>query len=154
MDKDKKTLITFIILVIVGIFVYWPKGSKNKTAPRALPSEVKKIEELDKKKLIDLVSEDKNIQNDLAGQEWGERNPFDLSPLKAPAAVTAQSEVSSAQSFVLMGVLWGGVKPSAIINDNVFGVGETIEGWTVKAIEESMVVLTNGVNEVVLTMWQ
>lgn len=162
-EKDKKTAIILVVLIAVAVFVFLPnpKDKKRRTAaPAAVSSstntaELKLADDFDKKKLIDLVTDDKNDSKVSFNQEWGERNPFDVSPLKALSVVKPEVKVVSTEKpLVLMGVLWGGRKPSVIINDKVVGVGDVIEGWTVKEIGESRVALTNGLNEKTLTMWQ
>lgn len=162
MDKDKKTLIIFIILVVIGIFIYWPnnKNQKKKIAVSATAAVVKAPEEIDKKKIIELMAapyDNKKTKENSLILEWGERNPFDTSSFKAmlqnSGAVRTETVLSKV-NLVLMGVLWGGLKPSAVINDKVVGVGDIIEGLTVKWIGESTVILTNGNQEVTLTMWQ
>ncbi|HPN88678.1 MAG TPA: hypothetical protein PLH56_05010 [Candidatus Omnitrophota bacterium] len=172
MDKNKKTLIILLILIPIGVFVYWPKDTKKRstvaisetktkagiTASSVKEAVVKAVEEIDKKKLMGLLAQEKEQEKKkVLPEQWGERNPFDVSDLHALAQtnpVRVEENVLPVEKLVVMGMLWGGSKPSVIINDKVLGVGDNIDGWTVKQIRESTVVLTNGINEVVLTMWQ
>ena len=47
--------------------------------------------------------------------------------------------------LVLQGLVWGGPKPTAIIDNRVYGIGETIQGFTITDIgREGITVALNG----------
>ena len=154
MDKNKKTIILLFFLMPAAVFVLLPnfKGNTAKVAAvRSLPFMAKTG--FDKKKLVELLANDNNVQKIPVNRPWGLRDPFDVSPLKV-LPPDPKPEVVPVYNLALTGILWSGAKPSVIINDRVIGVGEKVEGLTVKEIIEGRVVLMDGDREVVLMMRQ
>jgi hypothetical protein len=76
-----------------------------------------------------------------------QRPPLKLEGLlnrKAPVAIAAPVEgVSLPLSIKLSGVIWGGKRPLAITDRGVFGVGDEVGGYTIGAIAEDHVELTD-----------
>lgn len=66
---------------------------------------------------------------------WG-RNPFMLKE----AAV-------SVKRFKLNGIAWDPVSPRAVINDQIVGIGDKIDGNTVVEIKTDRVILNDGLND-------
>ena len=83
------------------------------------------------------------------------RDPL-VSLLRPPATATAlgaEAEEASAQQreattsvgsqglrpsgLIVQGLLWGGSKPTAIINHRVYGVGDTVEGGVIRSIDRT-----------------
>ncbi len=60
--------------------------------------------------------------------------------------ITAQPEIDLSK-FVVQGIIWGGKVPQAIINDQVFTVGDSIEGAKILSIDKKGVKLdlTSGI---------
>ncbi len=46
-------------------------------------------------------------------------------------------------TIMLNGIIWDEDSPYAILNDDVYGVGESVNGYTVQSISDSLVVLYN-----------
>ena len=109
----------------------------------------------EKKELIKLIDEDNAASEIALDAAWGDHNPFDG---KAAAALPdyvpppkVEPQVDS-KNFVLGGILWSGDQPSAIINNNVVWINFTILGMTIKEIKENAVVLSNGTQQMVLSL--
>lgn len=82
--------------------------------------------------------------------EWKDRNPFEAPVNNAPKDASAPVVLSD---ITLRGVFLGGVKSSAIINNAVLGIGDTIGEYTVKVIQKgSVVVVDDKGKETVLTL--
>ena len=62
--------------------------------------------------------------------------PPESSPISTEAA---QPQQMSPPALRLQGLLWGGPKPKAIINDDVYGIGDVVEGATIKFIDHRQV---------------
>lgn len=73
--------------------------------------------------------------------EWGKRNPFDTSALTLSVPKAASKPKKIKPHFVLQGIFLGSSKPSVIINGKVVGIGNKVNGATVKEIKDSSVVL-------------
>lgn len=65
------------------------------------------------------------------------RNPFTFGLAENSGAVLGPN-------LILNGILWSEESPSAVINENVLGVGDAIGGFKVKQILKDSVVLDNG----------
>ncbi len=171
MDKNKQTIIVLLCLIAVAGFIFLPGLMKKKPKASAAAMRADKSSAIfDRKKLAALVAADKETTQEFVNKDWGLRDPFNISALKASmekaadaiakdvaakvAAKPVEKDAPKKKPLVLTGVLWGTGRPSAIINDKALSVGETIEGLTIKAITESAVVLTDGSEDTVLTMWQ
>ncbi len=74
-----------------------------------------------------------------------DRNPF-ISRFR-PSMGRAEKE-----GLELSGIVAGGKRPTAIIDDEVYGIGDRIENKEVKNIISNMVILTDGRKETVLTL--
>lgn len=73
---------------------------------------------------------------------WG-RNPF------APAAVgQARGEM------VLSGIMWDETDPTAIINDEIVRVGDSVGGRKVVDIKQDRVIVDDGSGKVEIRLWQ
>jgi hypothetical protein len=157
MDKNKALLIIAPVLFIAAIYFSVPAlmigrsallASVNRAGAGFQPFPYKN-------ELLQLLGEESGKQKKPVDLPRGERNPFDISPLKPPEKpVAAAPAEDKGPNVVLMGILMSGARPSAIINDAVVGVGTKIEGLTVKEISEGYVVLTNGVKETTLKLKQ
>ena len=56
-------------------------------------------------------------------------------PIDPSMASGGESSPRALPNLVVQGVWWGGGEPKAIINDEVYGVGDTVAGATVTAID-------------------
>ena len=78
-------------------------------------------------------------------REWG-RNPFVLSQH------VTESGVSDA--LFLSGIAWDNVRPQAVINGRIVGVGDTVEGSRVVEIKRDLVILDDGTSRSELPLWR
>ncbi len=58
----------------------------------------------------------------------------------------------SASGFYLNGIVWDQEQPTAIINNAIFAVGDTVNGFQVVAIEQRRVLLNDGKNDLELKL--
>lgn len=131
MEKNKKLTI-LIILIIVGIIVWMPKGKRKQKislerAPVSLEKPVAEITPAQRKK-----SE---------FTDWG-RNPF----------VWPKGVASPVSDLTLSGIIWDEKAPYALINGSIVHTGDEIAGKTVKRIEQDKVILTDGSADYVLEL--
>ncbi|MBF0331023.1 MAG: hypothetical protein HQL17_03740 [Candidatus Omnitrophica bacterium] len=137
--------LVFLAVLMAGPYVL----AENVKAPA-------KEESFDKNELMDLVAED-NLAIDpvVIDTPWGDRNPFDADTFKVltapPPPPVFDLKAAVKGDFILSGIIWSGSQPSAIINDEVIGVGDKIKNLTVKEIKEGTVTLSDGKNEMTLS---
>ena len=119
-----------IIILVLGVFLF---GSHVLARAEDVSKQVPVETGINKQELMDLIT-DADVKKSFTHQTWGERNPFDLSAtdLNLPEVKT---------NFVLRGIFLGSKTPSAIINGVVMGRGDKLGEWTLKRIQENMVVL-------------
>jgi hypothetical protein len=65
-------------------------------------------------------------------------------PEGAPAPPPSQGAPPSPPSLVIQGMLWGATEPSAIINDEVYRVGERVQGAVIRSIDRTGVSVEAG----------
>ena len=58
-----------------------------------------------------------------------------------PPSATQTLTHAALPTLHLQGLLWGGPEPKAIIDDDVYGLGDTVQGATIKAIDRQGVTL-------------
>ena len=58
---------------------------------------------------------------------------FEVRPSQEPGRVTASGE-AGLPTLTIQGLIWGGPKPKAIIDNEVYGVGDVVRGATITAI--------------------
>ena len=132
MKKEKIEIIATVVLAViflVFLFVTMKKGSKNKA-----PSPAKVIkggETIRKPSVRPQPQGDKKVVQDLG---WG-RDPFVL-------VQTSSSGMST--SLNLGGILWDKKKPKAMINDNIYGVGDKIGEIEILDIKKDRVIVKEG----------
>ncbi|MFH1457855.1 MAG: hypothetical protein ABIG31_01655 [Candidatus Omnitrophota bacterium] len=82
-----------------------------------------------------------------------ERDPFvspmELEKQKAKKQISLRMDLSE---FVLNGILWNEKVGVAIINDEIFSVGDECKGLEVEAIERNSVTLTDGTDSLKLAV--
>jgi hypothetical protein len=142
MGRNKRTIILFFgVMLAVFPRAHVADGANSPVFP-------------EKKELQELIADESATVDNAVDPSWGSRNPFDAVTLKALLVPPPSPAVKiiETQNFVLTGTFWGGSRPSAIINDEVVGLGGKVQNMTVKDIREGSVVLTDGQNEVVLSL--
>ena len=73
------------------------------------------------------------LQKNKQAQEAGNVKPVEEenpSPVQNPQPPVAPPK------FILSGIIWESPRPQAIINDQIVGIGDVIDHWTVIAIDE------------------
>jgi hypothetical protein len=66
---------------------------------------------------------------------------------------TVNTEVSNKRSLILQSIISSGDKRQAIISNNRVTVGQVLADYTVKAIDKTQVVLVNGSEQLVLSLY-
>lgn len=77
-----------------------------------------------------------------AQAQWGE-NPF-VADRSGAGSSGAFPPNRGETGFTLSGILWDAESPSAVINNQVVGVGERLDRWQVTEIRKDRVVLSDG----------
>ncbi len=81
--------------------------------------------------------------------DWGE-NPFMAN--RQPAASGSASAAEMESDLVLNGILWDSKNPSAVVNNQVVGVGDPLGPWKVVEILKDRVILSDGASTQTLTV--
>jgi hypothetical protein len=145
MDKKRIEIIVTAILAVVFLLVWAntfrvikKKGPAVKSAAQVIASQPQNVlANQSPKPAIEQKPADEDKM------EWA-RDPFSG---RAYAKEGAQTK-----DLRLAGILWDSVKPSAIINDKIVGVGDTIFGNLVVAINPDRVILNDGLNNFELSV--
>jgi hypothetical protein len=169
MDKNKNKILVFFAVMITAFPLTgaavelnaaintWPDPAVQATpaVKTASAAETKTAVFPEKQELLDLIADEKNPTEMVIDSAWGTRNPFDAVAAKAALTAAAPApvppKVIDKQGFILTGIVWTGLRPSAIINDEVVGIGSKVKDLVVKEIKEGAVTLTDGQNEVTLS---
>ena len=139
---QNKKLATLIILIIVAVFVWLPKGRKRrleKVMPNKLGNYNVVADLSAKESARPLLEAEGIIRKRSEFADWG-RDPF-IWPKEA------ETPISGLQ---LSGIVWDEQAPYAIINGAVLHTGDKVDGKTLKRIEQNKVILTDGRNDFVL----
>lgn len=83
-------------------------------------------------------------QEEVWSREWG-RDPFVL---------TETAGAGGGLSFKLTGVVWDEIDPIAVIDQKLYRVGETVEGYRIVKIHQSSVELESGKERFELKLFQ
>ena len=137
---QNKKLIVLIVLGIVAIFslIYGIVASpKTRRSPQTTESDIqaeRKVSLTEKSFLTQRIAKRTKFTS------WG-RNPF------LPKSVIP---VASG----LTGILWDKENPKVIINDQVVGIGDKVDGKTVIDIKQDKVILNDGTKDIELRLNQ
>jgi hypothetical protein len=137
--KNKKAIIAVVLClgaVLILLNGLLP-GSKGRRAPVPAPGIVSQSDSFTWARNIIRTRRPARTEFIL----WG-RNPFVSKKIPGPAAT----------SLTLSGIIWDQKQPKAFINKAVVGVGDTVADYTVVTIKPKSVILTNGTENVVLTL--
>ena len=131
MKKNKKIAI-LIILIVVMIIVWMPKGKRKQkvileSPPVSTEKAMPKIAHLQRKR-TEFVA-------------WG-RNPF----------VWRKATAGPTSGLTLSGIVWDEEVSCAIINGDIVHTGDTIDGKTVKRIDQDKVIITDGLSDYTLRL--
>ena len=139
--KKSTQLIILAVLLVVVIFVWSSLGKARRTTKAAVyEAGIESTKDASGFSFWGKKSLKKRKSSEF--KEWG-RNPFLLS-----------ERVMALSGFNLMGILWDEASPTAIINDTVVGINDSIEGSRVVDIKKDRVILTDGKNTVELRLWE
>ena len=123
-----------IVLMTAAIFVWVPKGKKNKDAPSTTSS-------VTFGQAIPVIRAVPRRRTEFV--DWG-KNPF-TSPQR-------EEKVGSISNLSLLCIVLNDKEDQAFINGSVVHVGDKITDKTVKQIEPNRVILTDGTNDYVLEL--
>ena len=154
MNRDKKLAILLPVLVLIAIAVWIPNFIADKGVMQSRQDEGS---QQGKELLETLLTTQPPQQKRMEGSSltWGQ-NPFFREEIhgrkeevsKDPTPEMTQDVepvVRIEDLFVLKGTFWNEKKPSALINDEVVGIGMKIGVYTVVDIKENQVILNDGV---------
>lgn len=132
MEKNKRITI-LIILIIVVIIVWMPKGRiKQQVSPP--PTQISL-----EKKATPKITPGQRKRTEFV--DWG-RNPF----------VWRKATAGPTSGLTLSGIVWDEEASYAIINGDIVHTGDTIDGKTVKRIEQDKVILNDGLKDYTLRL--
>ena len=129
---QNKKLAILIILIIVAIIVWMPKGKrKQQISPKPVPVSLEKV-------VLGITP----VQRKRTGfTEWG-RNPF-IWYREGPGALAG---------LTLSGIVWDNEASYAVINGAIVHAGDEIAGKTIKRIESDKVILSDDLRDYVLKL--
>jgi len=134
-----------LILVLILVWVNSVKVLKKRFKPKA-KSQVA---------LLSVSSVEPQVV-ELKEREWNEdkflewvRCPFCG---KRYGEGEEEEEVEVVVDLAISGIIWDEVRPQAIINDEILGEGDSIEGFLIDKIERQKVFLSNKKRKIELTL--
>ena len=130
-------LATFLLLMIICIFVWIPKGKKIKSVSAATSS----VTSEQVKSMMKAIPKERTTFTD-----WG-RNPFVF-----PKKKEEKEEADGTSDLELTCIVWSNGEALALINRTILHVGDKITNKTVKQIENNRVILTDGTKDYVLIL--
>ena len=153
MDKDKKLKIALPFLLIISVFVWIsvlkPSGKKGDVKKETTGSEsVLKGQSSTESLLLDVMKLISKKDDTVSlFDDWG-RNPFVLEGINEnlvdeDSNVGETEKIEPDNAMVLNGIIWNIDKPSALINDTIARVGDTIGRSIVVDIKPDVVILNN-----------
>lgn len=74
--------------------------------------------------------------------------------VSAPGLGMGPAESARPLAIVVQGLVWGGAEPRAIIDDEVYGVGDVVNGATITAIAREGITLEQGGRTMAVTIGQ
>ena len=168
MKKNRRIVLLSFLLMVVSPLVGNAAGKASPKKAVAVkppisqkavvvsPSGQDGLNSSERKDILSLIAEDNATSDIDLDAAWGDRNPFDSAAIEALPAiiVPVKKAEKDDRMFFLTGILWTGNRPSAIINDQVLGVGSVISGKTVKEIKENTVILVEGINQLDLLLYK
>lgn len=177
MTREDKAKLVLPLLLIVSLIIWWPniKNMLGFSGEKDILKQVSGYQELDVSQFVSLNPLDQNSREVPRSQFNGwARDPFvpDVvpkpqapPPAKEPESVPKPQPVVSiieeeldpiirdqAMDFTLNGIIWHSKRPSAIINDNVYIVGDHMKNSTLEFIDQDQVIMNNGEDDFVLML--
>ena len=152
MPPDKKQRVILGVLAVLVVAV-WTRGLTVKTArprgsARPAPVAVPRVPPEEEASTEPAAASSQPVTAG-DGEEWGE-SPF-LVERGGPKVSPAASSGDGATPLTLQGILWDAKSPSAVINGEVVGVGDSVGAWQVVEIQKDRVVLSDGASTQTLT---
>lgn len=166
MRRNKNKILVILVILVTAlplrgdavelnaVISIAPAAATGAAASPAPATEAKPVAFPEKQELLDLIADEKSPTDMVIDSSWGTRNPFDAAAAKAlvaPAQAPVPAKAIDKQDFILSGIVWTGLRPNAIINDEVVGIGDKVKDLKVKEIKEGLVTLTDGQNDVTLS---
>jgi hypothetical protein len=139
--QNKKSTLLIILGVAAAASLFYgmtsTPGSRQKTqGPQAVPAG-------EGPSSVQRIVPQKRLAARSSFTSWG-RDPFVPKGIKKPAASRP----------TLDGIMWRKDNPKAIIGGEIVGVGNSVSGYTVTAIEPDSVVLHSGTEEITIELEQ
>ena len=137
-SQQQAALLGVLVVVMIGVYARALKPSHHADAPPSEPASQEppaaSVEEgqAEAAELLPLPTQ-RAAQRERAAQLGWTRDPF-----------THGAGVGLAGGFALSGILWDATAPIAMVNGQMVGVGDTIEGYRVTEIRIDRVVLSDG----------
>ena len=143
LDPRVPVLAVVLVLALVGVGISWkmnqvPAGPSlapaGRTVPAASSSSVEQMS-AEANQLVALVQSSLSNDSQILDTDW----PVVEMPKTAAPAATKPTD----RTFRLRGVVQGGDRPAAFLDDKVLLVGEEIDGYTLTEIAADHVTLTD-----------
>jgi len=136
-EKDKKLKILLPVLFVIMVFV-WARALKGPASKRRVKKGITGLQVIpDQDNLMSLAKSPLGKRARTSYEDWG-RNPFVLHVQQALEAIRLQ------------GIIWDKENPTAIIGDNIVGIGDKIDSKTVVDIKQDHVILNDGTKDIEL----
>lgn len=163
MVKQKKMLVVFMVLVVMMMWVWMPiiidlfSPSVTTSLSSSSTTAVSQVTSFPKTERV--------METDIP-HDWG-RSPFvDVAALKehttpsddstdkssSKETEAAPSTVNPIEALTLHGIFWNKHKPSVLINNQVYGVGDEVDGLIITAITTEKVLFSWGDQQYALTL--
>ena len=143
----------FLLVMAIAILTSAALAEKKSTQE---PLEIKKDDvenqlKADEKKAIDPVQVAASLKNPFKSQlprknlEKKPKAETTVMPPKPPInssippSGTAATDTINIPNFTISGLVWNSDKPQAIVNDQIVGIGDMVNGFEVKNIEEDSI---------------
>ena len=131
-----------VVLAVVFVRAWRHSPMAQPATPEVLASDVGPPDETTLPDLLSrtLPSALRGAQRDAVGQMKLGRDPF------------VRGQGSGSHGLSLSGILWDGQHPMAVINNQTMRVGESVDGYTVVAIGQDVVSVTDGTQTIQLRL--
>ncbi len=138
---EKKRIEIIVTFALGLVFILAAANSCREVRKRPIPATPVKPGIASQPKALSLppqssLAGDKRTQPDTGELQWGE-DPFS-------GKVYLKLAEDKEDDFIVSGIVWDKDKPTAIVNNKVCETGSRVGGYTVVAIKEDRVVLSDG----------
>lgn len=139
---EKKVIVKLSIIGLLVLLLLFTSIRSLKSIKRSTPSLKKRQVSGKKTASIPITGEKTELQDELYLRLEEETRNLEL--IRDPFSIgQAPSGMSSFRGVYLSGIVWDNERPTAIINDNIVGIGAKVGGITVIDIKQNKVVLND-----------